>query len=620
MIAFIEINLIQLREPVWLLVVFVPLFFYLIKRFLRLNNISQYTDINLKQWVVFPTNLSPSYLLSKNTAYIFAWFMFSIALSGPRIPYANSYDSQITRSNIMVIIDLSRSMKATDIVPNRLRRAINELYEFLDVAKDHRVGITVFTARPHLFVPLTTDYNVLKSYIPLLDDLTFPTLGSNPISAIELAVNELSQLDGASSMLLITDGDFQKTKKHASQMSSIMKSKIPLYILGIGTQEGESVQLQDGTWLQQDTIAVISKLNESELKSLAKTLNGTYSPAYDNDSDWDLLYHQGMLKHHSVSSGLQKEQQLWNELFIYPLAISLALFSIALLPYKFIINKNILTLALIFIIPFLLPFSEVKAFENNHSNEKKAYTSYNKGNFPESNEYYSSLSGYQGYFGQGSSLYKIGAYDKAKNLFTMAILHSISDEQRARAIYNLANCYFRRGDFTQALTLYYETLNYQPNNTYLKYNIKITDTLRTSLEEHIKKNKAIMNYAKQGRSQRKSNIADGESINDSVSVSISDNKNNALLQIPLPNIPNLTQNEVKNLLKIGLNNIKLANQNSKGNMNAVRTENNAFINFDNMFSISLDEQHLLWKRIFEIEQGFPAPVEKQHHVPNVNPW
>ena len=49
----------------------------------------------------------------------------------------------------MLVVDLSRSMKAMDIKPNRLRRAKTEIYEFLEKAKDHRIGITVFSARPH---------------------------------------------------------------------------------------------------------------------------------------------------------------------------------------------------------------------------------------------------------------------------------------------------------------------------------------------------------------------------------------------------------------------------------------------------------------------------------------
>jgi len=164
------------REPLWLLLVLQPVLIILLKKIIRKNNVSLYAEKKLQPWIVFPTRYTfTKQIFSKNFAYLLGWLLFSISLAGPRTPLNHTENEQFLGANIMLLVDLSQSMRAMDVEPNRLRRAKIEIYEFLEKAKDHRVGITVFSARPHLFVPLTFDHVVLKKYLESLDKLSFPT-------------------------------------------------------------------------------------------------------------------------------------------------------------------------------------------------------------------------------------------------------------------------------------------------------------------------------------------------------------------------------------------------------------------------------------------------------------
>ena len=242
------------REPLWLLLALQPLIIQLIKKVITKNNLALYAEKKLQPWVVFPTHYSFSNMFaSKNTSYLLAWLFFSIALAGPRVPLSQEDKSQLIGANIMLVVDLSRSMKAMDVSPNRLRRAKIEIYELLEKAQEHRIGITVYSARPHLFVPLTHDHKLLGAYLESLEELTFPTLGSDPHAAIMFAQKELTEEKGTSSIILLTDGDFPDLEKN--QINQLQKAKIPLFVLGVGSTEGEAIQTEDGTWLkykQQD--------------------------------------------------------------------------------------------------------------------------------------------------------------------------------------------------------------------------------------------------------------------------------------------------------------------------------------------------------------------------------
>ena len=612
------------REPLWLLIALQPLVIVLLKSLIQQNDISLYVEKKLQPWVVFPAQSSMSKnIFSKNSAYLLAWLFFSIALAGPRTPLTQADKEQFYGANIMLVVDLSRSMHAMDIKPNRLHRAKTEIYEFLELAQDHRIGITVYSARPHLLVPLTSDHAVLQNYIESIDKLSFPTLGSDPINAILFAQKELTSKKGNSAIVLITDGDFNEFSD--TQISKLKEQNIPLYILGLGTPEGEAIPLGDGTWLKNKEQYVVSKMNINVLKKISSQLNGLYSPVYDDISDWNLLYQNGISRHNVSAKTDGKKQILWNEDFSFFLAISIFLFFISLNTYRFKRNKNNITLALACMFLISIPNKEVHALEIGQTNEQAGYRAYVKKDYHAAEKLYKNIDLsriYFSYFGQGNSLYKMGHYQKAIQQFIFAAINANTDNQRANSLYNLGNSYFRTGDFPSAIRTYKDALRYQQNNKAFLHNIKISQILENNLKQRLKEKQRILSLSRQGNGPRSARIADGTEINENTSISMGDGQNRLNDNIPLPDLPNTDEATIKKILLSGLKNIQLANKNNSSiiQYKAKNNSNVEIIKAKQKSNSLSDSQYLLWKRLFEIEEGFPAPVKKPRTVPGVKPW
>lgn len=612
------------REPLWLLLVFQPVIIILLKKIIKKNNISLYAEKKLQPWLVFPTRYTlTKQIFSKNSAYLFAWLLFSLALAGPRIPLSQVDKEKLFGVNIMLVVDLSQSMKAMDILPNRLRRAEIEIYEFLEKAQQHRVGITVFSARPHLLTPLTSDHLALKTYLKSLANLSFPTRGSDPVAAIFFAQKELLKSKGKSAIILITDGDFVSVNNR--QIDKLKQGNIPLYILGVGTPEGEAVQENDGSWLKYNQRPVISRMNVNNLRQLSNQLKGKYSPVYDDDTDWKILYAQGISRLNTLTKIDDKQRIIWNELFSYFLFPSLFLFWFSLSTYRLKYYKNITQLTLVSIFILAIPENDANALEIGQTTEQAAYRAYFKGDYAKAEKLYKNIVGnraYYGYLGQADSLYKMGHYQKAIRQYTVAILNAQDDRQRAKALYNLANSYFRTGSFSSAINAYQDVLRYQPGNKACLYNINISQAIKKNIERRLKEKEKIIALSRQGRGPRSASIADGTEVNENTAISIGGNDNILKEEIPLPNLPDISDDIVKKLILSGLKNIEFAKQGSVS-LQQLKYENSKtydLIKAQHQLNAISSSQHLLWKRLFEMEEGFPAPVATPRILPGVEPW
>ena len=623
MMTFPDISNLHWREPLWLLVSLQPFIFLIAKKIFNKKTAILYADKNLLPWVIFPqTSLATKNIINKNTVYVVAWFLFAIALAGPRTVLYHPDKEKSLTTNIMLVVDASLSMQARDIVPNRLQRAKLEIHELLNHAPNHRIGITVFSARPHLYVPLTYDYSALSSYLDNIDKLEFPTSGSNLYEAILLAHKELIRFNTKSVIILFTDGDLPESfKTHNQEIINVLrKTGTALYILGLGTVEGEAIQTKDGKWVTHNNKTVVSKLNETVLEQLATENNGKYSVVYDDNTDWKILYENGVANINTNNKISENNHIIWNELFYYFLFSALILFWIALAPYQ--LKSFSRAPAIVFVILFILfPDKELQAFEIFKTDEKIAFEAYNSENYALASKLFLRLNNYQGHYGSACSLYRQGHYKKAIQHFTFSISYAASKEQKVAAIYNLANSYFRTGQFSEAITTYQDVLNYDPGHKASKYNIAISKILRDTIARQRIENEKHIQAPRQGRGARSASLENGSEISNNASLSLNKNSNNQITQ--LPDIPEINNDVLNKLIADGLKNISLAtNQSESSSETAKYSANNNYDEsvLDLKINILADSQSLLWKRIFELEEGFPAPVETPHQLPGVNPW
>lgn len=649
-------NNIQWRAPLLGLLALMPLLALMLNVFIRDRN-STYIDRKLIPWIYYRKSTGIlSSLLSKNSAYILAWVLIGIALSGPRVASIIPGQPPSQDVDIMLVVDVSPSMQATDIFPNRLRRAQVEIEELLKHATRSKIGIVLFSARPHLFVPLTIDHNILRHYLTSLDTIKLPTNGSDPLAAINMARNELSHSNTPSAIIVVSDGDFPELMVDKS-LANAERSNIPVYTLGIGSEEGGSIQIDNGEWLHHEDKPVITRLNEKNLIGLLDVNSShktdRYSQSTSDDSDWLKLYDHGIKKLVLPPDVKSNDSVIWNELFFWPLSFALFLLWVSLVPFSFSIKRFtqkclvLLTyrnhksdvkkhattshIFLLFIVAASMGFYPQKTVlasgldlanpitsTNFELNNLHAYKMYKNGDYSSSLDIYKNITGYVGRFGEGACYYKLKKYNNAIRQFSLAILSAKTDNDRANALYNLGNAYFQIGYYGLSETVYKDSLLYNPELKNIQHNIKLSLALRKAVEKRLQET----NQFSRAGSGPQLSPSEGLIINNpNASLAIDQSNNRLANDYPLPEIANMSDTDLEALIKRGLGKFQLAVQgaSSSGHLDDIQKKL-SIINARLMMSSLDDEPIELWKRLFELEEGFPASLEEPRDIPGISPW
>ncbi|NBB21141.1 VWA domain-containing protein [Runella sp. CRIBMP] len=180
--------------------------------------------------------------------------------------------------DVMVLVDVSKSMDATDIQPSRLEKVKFELQRLSASLVENRFGLIVFSSDAFLQVPLTFDLNAFELFTQSLSTLQVSNTGTDICSALELCIQKLLQNPSANTskiILLMTDGeDFGNCERKT--LASVRQFGFNLFIVGVGTNAGGHIR-QKGDWIKDENGQVVTtKLNAAYLRDLATTTGGKY--------------------------------------------------------------------------------------------------------------------------------------------------------------------------------------------------------------------------------------------------------------------------------------------------------------------------------------------------------
>ena len=180
--------------------------------------------------------------------------------------------------DIMVLVDVSKSMDATDVQPSRLDKVKFELQRLSTSLSGNRFGLMIFSSSPFLQVPLTFDLNAFSLFTQTLNTSQVSNHGTDICSALDLGVEKLVQNRSTNTskiILLLTDGEnFGACERQT--FTNIKKFDLKLMIVGIGTTNGG--RIKEGTaWVKDDNDQIVTThLNNAYLRELAKSTNGKY--------------------------------------------------------------------------------------------------------------------------------------------------------------------------------------------------------------------------------------------------------------------------------------------------------------------------------------------------------
>ena len=192
--------------------------------------------------------------------------------------------------DIMICVDLSKSMDAFDIQPTRLEKVKNELKKVVAAFNSDRIGIIIFGSEAFMQCPLTYDQNALNLFIETMNTALVPVGGTDFGPALKMALDKLENEDGQPSepkskiIILISDGeDFGQDTDEV--VSDIENQDIKLFTLGVGTEKGGNIYAGNGVKKDRDGNTVVTKLNSRSLRSIADKTGGQYFEINESKND-----------------------------------------------------------------------------------------------------------------------------------------------------------------------------------------------------------------------------------------------------------------------------------------------------------------------------------------------
>lgn len=216
-----------------------------------------------------------------------------IALLGPTFGDSKREIKSVGK-DIMVCVDLSKSMDAFDVQPSRLEKIKFELKKIAAAFHSDRLGIIIFSSEAFMQCPLTYDQNAINLFIETMNTSLVPSSGTDFGPALKMALSKLEDDEGPSTqqkskvIVLISDGeDFgEETQEMAKEVED---KGFKLFTLGVGTEQGSQIVSGKGYKTDKQGNTVVSKLNASSLKSLASKTNGEYFEINESRNDVNKL-------------------------------------------------------------------------------------------------------------------------------------------------------------------------------------------------------------------------------------------------------------------------------------------------------------------------------------------
>ncbi len=262
-------------EPrvLWLLVLLPVLVFAAIwsgrRRMLRMEAFA-----DRRTWGVISPDVSPQRRFHKGLLLLAALALSIVAAARP---YWGTRERELKRRGIdlVVALDVSRSMLATDMAPNRLETARTLVRELVNTFRGHRLALLPFAGDGFVQCPLTADYGVFLDMLRDADPRTIATQGTDLAIAIETATNAFRRAgQGSRVLLLITDGE-DHSGRAIEVAREAAKAGIVVYAIGIGSEQGALLRDERGAVMEDESgVKVVSRLGADALRGIARETGG----------------------------------------------------------------------------------------------------------------------------------------------------------------------------------------------------------------------------------------------------------------------------------------------------------------------------------------------------------
>lgn len=419
--------------------------------------------------------------------------MFVTALISPRWGY-DWKEIETQGTNIIVALDLSKSMLAEDISPSRLARAKFEINKFIDKLSGDRIGLIIFAGDAFLQSPLTHDYLMVKDWVSRLTVDSVETPGTSIKAALAKARKAFKYIKSEGKALIIMSDGEEQDEATLEEVKAAKSEGIRVYTVGIGTAKGGPIQYKGTLVRDQAGEVVISRLDDSFLKEIAEAGGGEYLRSSGSDFHLDQLYYDNIktkIDDELVKSGRSKK---WYETYQIFLGIALAALLLELiLSLNMGVYNSVRTWFVrrldssferlrirrktgifLFLLSLCLPVqanpvdprlwqADAALKAESFSDARSKYLKLQVENPQEPRLNYN----------LGIAHYREGVYEQARTSFSRSAEIAENQVLKESALYNLGNACFKLEDYKAAVDAYEAALKIDPNDEDAKHNLEL---------------------------------------------------------------------------------------------------------------------------------------------------
>jgi len=402
--------------------------------------------------------------------------------------------------DLFVALDVSLSMRAEDVRPNRLEKAKRDVSVLLKKLSGDRVGLIVFAGDAFVQFPLTADYSAADLFLSAVDVESVPTPGTMIASALDKALASFStDLPTQKAIIVVSDGENTEGDVFGA-VERAQKARVKVFTIGMGTLEGGPIPVYDGRGNRIDykrdrggTI-VLTRLDESVLQQIASVSGGTYRRAASGGNEINEIYNE-LAALEKTEFGV-KQITGYESQYQYPLGLA-----ILLLLFEFLLTerrgglltrlRQLIASAIVLIgLAVLLPHpafsqtvrSQIAAGNRFYAEEKygDAEASYKKAQEkdPASRE---------AQFNLGDTFYKQERYEEALRAFSQAGPTAKDPTDQSAALHNIGNTLLKAGKIPESIEAYKQALKLNPSDDDTRYNYQYArELLKQQQKNHQK--------------------------------------------------------------------------------------------------------------------------------------
>ena len=447
-------------RPLWLILVPLAVILPLLWRRLRRpsGDWSKVCDAHLLRWLSVGNAAARPSRVGPWLAGL-VWLIAAIALAGPS--WQKLPDSSFTsRAARVLVLDLSLSMLAEDLKPNRLAQANFRLSDMLEATSEGQTGLVAYAGDAFVVSPLTDDTNTIGNMLPALRPDVIPVSGSRPDRALELAA-ELLQRSGMArgEILLIADSG---SRAAANVAASLAKQGIFTSVLAVGTPQGAPIPSGDGFVSDKQGNIVVARLERDALQAIASAGGGKYSELKAGSaasSPWGAAEGSEFARNEDALGERWKDTGPWLVLVLLPLV-------------AFSFRRGLLFVLPLLVLPGLMISTDAKAglwddLWSTRDQQAQAALRQERAADAAVLAKDPSLA--------GEAFYRSGDYANAGQ--------SWSRQEQADSHYNLGNAMAQLGEFDAAIAAYDAALAQNPDMEDAAFNRALVEQMKQQKEQ-----------------------------------------------------------------------------------------------------------------------------------------